>query len=313
MKIDAIKNVTVIGAGLMGHGIAQLYALAGYSVRLMDTSKETLASAEPKIKSSLSTLKQKGLVTDEEITACMGRISLFTDLADAVIDADLVVEAVPEVIEIKEVVYKKLHEVCKPETIFATNTSGLDVFGLIDESRAPYLIATHFFAPAQIIPLVEVCPGPETREDVVAITEGLLKKIGKRPVVMKQYVPSFIVNRIQNYISMAVFEMLNNNWATPEEIDLAVKTSLGIRLPIVGVVQSLDFTGLDLVNDIMKSNGMSMPFIEEKVEKGHLGAKTSKGFYDYDKRSEQEIVEKRDLQYLKMVEYLDEIEAYESI
>jgi hypothetical protein len=115
---------------------------------------------------------------------------------------------------------------------------------------------------------VEVCPGPYTRAEAVDQVAGLLRRAGKEPVVMRQFVPSFIVNRIQNYISMAVFEMLANGWATPEEIDRAVKLSLGVRLPAVGVVQSLDFTGLDLVSDILKEKGISLPIIDDKVSAG---------------------------------------------
>jgi len=112
---------------------------------------------------------------------------------------------------------------------------------------------------------------------------------------------------------MAVFEILANGWATPDDIDLAVKTSLGIRLPIVGVVQNIDFTGLDLVLDLMKSYGASNAFIEQKVKQGHLGAKTSKGIYDYDGRSEEEILNKRDQLYLKMLDHLENINAYQPI
>jgi 3-hydroxybutyryl-CoA dehydrogenase len=140
-----------------------------------------------------------------------------------------------------------------------------------------------------------------------------MERIGKRPVVMKQFVRSFIVNRIQNNISFAVQEMLQNGWATPEEIDLAVKLSLGIRLPIVGVVQTMDFTGLDLIYQIMNNFGMENRLIEEKYRKGHLGAKTSKGIYDYGGRSEQEILKKRDELYFKMLDYLEQATSFEPV
>jgi 3-hydroxyacyl-CoA dehydrogenase len=138
-------------------------------------------------------------------------------------------------------------------------------------------------------------------------------KVGKQPVVLKQFVPSFIVNRIQNYMSMAVFEILANNWATPEEIDLAVKCSLGVRLPVVGVVQLMDFTGLDLVNDISKNHGFTIPMIEELVRSGHLGAKTSKGFYDYQGRSEEAITAERDSRLIKVDDMLRGLKTRESI
>jgi 3-hydroxybutyryl-CoA dehydrogenase len=132
-------------------------------------------------------------------------------------------------------------------------------------------------------------------------------------MTMKTFVPSFIVNRVQNAISRAVWEMLENGWATPEEIDLAVKLVLGVRLPVVGVVQTSDFTGLDLVYDIMKSQNRLNPLIEEKVKMGHLGAKTSKGIYDYEGRTENEILKKRDERYIKTIEHLERIKAFDPI
>jgi 3-hydroxybutyryl-CoA dehydrogenase len=130
---------------------------------------------------------------------------------------------------------------------------------------------------------------------------------------MKQFVKRFIVNRIQNAMVSAAMEMMRNGWATPDQIDLAVKTSLGIRLPIVGIVQSLDFTGLNLVYDITKSSGTDNPLIEEKVKQGHLGASTSKGIYDYGGRSEEEILRKRDLLYLKTLDFLENLEAFKPV
>ena len=149
--------------------------------------------------------------------------------------------------------------------------------------------------------------------DIVKFTMDLLNSLGKRPLLLREYVPSFIVNRIQNSIARVVWEMLENNWATPEQIDLAVKTSLGIRLPIVGVVQSNDFTGLDLVADIMKAHGSVNSFVADKVRKGHLGAKTSKGMYDYGNRSEEEMLVKRDEQYLKLLAHLEKMHAFDPI
>ena len=130
---------------------------------------------------------------------------------------------------------------------------------------------------------------------------------------MRQFVRSFIVNRIQSAITKPIFEMLENGWATPEEIDRAVKLSLGVRLPVVGVVQTYDFTGLDSVNAITSSRGVRIPVIEQCVERGHLGAKTSKGLYDYQGRSEAEIAEKRDLRYLEVLKLLKKIDAFDPI
>ncbi|MDQ1336979.1 MAG: 3-hydroxybutyryl-CoA dehydrogenase, partial [Thermodesulfobacteriota bacterium] len=161
--------------------------------------------------------------------------------------------------------------------------------------------------------LVEVVPGPETSSESVQFTANLMRRLGKRTVIMKAFVPAFIVNRVQHSISRAVWEMLEKGWAAPEEIDLAIKLTLGIRLPIVGVVQTADFTGLDLIYDIMRGGGSVNPLVKEKVDAGHLGVKTSKGVYDYGGRSEAEILKKRDRQYLKLLDYLEKIKAFEPV
>ena len=149
---------------------------------------------------------------------------------------------------------------------------------------------------------------------MVSLTSGLMERIGKRPVVMKAFAPSFIVNRIQQYIGLAAIEIIGKGWATPEDIDLAVKTSLGIRLPIVGVLQTFDFTGLDVVAHILKASlGQVPPFIADRVEKGEFGAKTSKGIYDYGGRTEEEILEKRDKMYLAMLDQLKKINAFDPV
>ena len=140
-----------------------------------------------------------------------------------------------------------------------------------------------------------------------------MERLGKKPVVMEKFIPSFIVNRIQHSISRTVWEMLEKGWATPEQIDMAVKNSLGVRLPIVGVAQSIDFTGLDLIADIMKGRGELNPLVAEKVKKGHLGAKTSRGIYDYGGRSEEEILKKRDRRYLNILSYLESLKAFDPI
>lgn len=313
MNPEEVKKVSVIGAGTMGHSIAQVFAQAGIEVGLVDVKEDILERAIDLIESNLNTLSKFGRVPDDEISAILERVHPSTDLATAAQGVDFALEAVSEVDDVKKKVFSQLDEICTPDTVLASNTSGLNIFDIVEIENPERLVITHWFAPPHIIPLVEVTPGPETSSEVVGFSAKLMKRLGKRPVVLKEFMRSYIVNRIQNYISLAVLEMLEKGWATPEEIDLAVKTSLGIRLPIVGVVQTYDFTGLDLVLDIMKSYGTSNPLIEEKVKRGHLGAKTSKGIYDYGRSNEKEILKKRDELYLKMLEHLERIGAFEPV
>ncbi len=313
MDAGSVKSVVVVGAGVMGHSIGQVFAAAGISTHLVDTDGQRLDRAVKKIESNLEVLVEAGKVAAEDIPAILSRVHPTTDLRTAAHDADFALEAVTERPDIKKKIFSQLEEFCPPDGVLASNTSSLDVFGIADIKTPERMVVTHWFEPAHILPLVEVVPGPATRPDVVAFTADLMKRIGKRPLVMKQFVQSFVVNRIQRSIGQAITELLNNGWATPEEIDQAVKLSLGIRLPILGVVQRLDFAGIDLAYDIMKGLGNVDPMVEELVKQGRLGVKTSRGFYDYGGRTPEEILKKRDRRYLELLDFLERIDAFEPI
>ena len=308
-----VKRVAVIGAGVMGHSIAQVFAQAGILVQLVDLKNDLLVHALKLVKSNLQTLADCGRVSPQKIPAILDRIHPTIDLAAAVREVDFVLEAVAEIPKVKKKVFAQLEAACPENVVLASNTSGLEIFKIIEVKNPSRLVVTHWFAPPHIIPLVEVVPGPATTPDVLQFAAGLMDRIGKKPLVMKQFVQRFIVNRVQNAIVRTVLEMITNGWATPEQIDLAVKTSLGIRLPIVGVVQSLDFTGLNLIHDMTKGTETENPLIEEKVRQGHLGVTTSKGIYDYGGRSEEEILRKRDLLYLKMLDFLESLEVFKPV
>ena len=314
MDLRNVKKVAVIGAGVMGHSIAQVFAQATLRVDLVDLKNEFLARALKLVKSNLQTLAEYGRIDSGEIPEILDHIHPTTDLEAAVREADFVLEAVAEIPEVKRGVFSRLEEASPEDAILASNTSSLELFKIIQVRDPSRVVITHWFAPPHIIPLVEVVPGPATDPRVVRFAANLMERIGKRPLVMEQFVQSFIVNRIQSAIALTALGMIKNGWATPEQIDLAVKTSLGIRLPIVGVVQSLDFTGLNLVRDILgRDRGLDFPFLEEKVKEGHLGVRTSKGIYDYGGRSEEEILRKRDLLYLKMLDFLEGLEAFKPV
>lgn len=313
MDPNAIKRVLVVGAGTMGNGIAQVFARAGIEVGLVDVNQDTLDRAKGRIESGLRTLIEYGSVSEKEMDPIMKRIQTSTDLEAMGKGVDFALEAVVEVPDVKKEVFSRLEASCPENAVIASNTSSLDIFSIAEIKNAKRLVVAHWFAPPHIIPLVEVVPGPETSQEVVDFTDGLMKRIGKETLVLKEFVPSFIVNRLQNAIAFPVLEMLAQGWASPEDIDRAVKLTLGIRLPIVGVVQTLDFSGLDLVHDIMKGVGMAHPLIDGRVEQGHLGAKTGKGIYDYGGRSEGEILDKRDKLYLKMLDLLSDIKAFDPV
>ncbi len=313
MRPQEVKRVAVIGAGTMGHSIAQVFAQAGIEANLVDIREDILDHALQLINDNLKTLAGLGRLKPGVIPGIVNRIHPMTDLVEASRGVEFVLEAVVEVPLVKERVFRELEESCPAGTILASNTSVLDLFKIIKFKDPSRVVIAHWFAPPHIIPLVEVVPGPETSPDTLKSTAGLMERIGKRPLVMKQFIQRFIVNRFQNAIVSTAMEMIENDWATAEEIDLAVKTSLGIRLPILGVMQSLDFNGLRVINEIRKSQGRPIPLIEEKVNQGYLGPSTARGIYDYQGRTEAEILRKRDELFFKLLDCLEKIDAFKPV
>ncbi len=313
MNANLVKKALVVGSGVMGSSIAQVLAAGDIDVTLVDVDEKVLGRAMGRIQSALNTLAECGQLARDKIPCVLARIQLSTDLTAAAKEVNFAVEAVPEAPPIKKKILEQLGDVCDAQTIIASNTSGLDIFSIANVKRPERLVIAHFFAPAHIIPLVEIVPGTRTSPETVAFIAELFQRLGKSPVVVQRFAPGFIVNRLQNAINEASMKLIEEGVAGPHEIDRAIKLSLGIRLPIVGVVQSLDFAGLDMILDNMRNSGKISPVVAEKVSQGHLGAKTSMGFYEYQGRSETEVLRKRDELYLKMLAYLNEIHAFDPV
>jgi 3-hydroxybutyryl-CoA dehydrogenase len=313
MEAKEVKKVAVIGAGVMGHSIAQVFAAAGIETNLMDIKEDLLPHALKLIKGNLKTLAEYGNIKNTDIPAIVNRIHPSTDLAASVRGVDFVLEAVLEVPDIKKKLFQQIDRSCSENTVLASNSSGLDIFNIIEVRNPSRVVAAHWFAPPHIIPLVEIAPGPKTEPAAVQFAAKLMERIGKRPVVLKKFFQRYIVNRLQHAMLPVIIDMIENDLASPEDIDYAVKTTLGIRLPIVGVVQSMDFNGLRVVRDVCRNLGIKSRLLEERVEQGNLGPGSSKGIYDYGKRTEEEVLRKRDLLYLKMIDHLEKIDAFKSV
>ena len=308
-----VTKVAVLGAGTMGSGLAQVFALSGYEVAMYSRRSETLERAMTMVQTGLGTLAEYGRITQDQVKATLTRITPTQDLAQAAAGAQFALETIAEDKEAKAKLYHELDGLLPAESVLASNTSSLNIFELLPASRESQAVIAHFFTPAYIIPLVEVVPGPKTGSDTVAFAVKLMEACGKSPVVMKKFGPGFIVNRIQRAIGETAMDMIEEGLVEPQDIDRAIKLSLGIRLPIVGVVQTFDFQGLDMLLAYQKNVGKVYRFVEEKVERGQLGAKTSSGIYDYQGRTEAEIVRKRDLLYLQMLDHLAKINAFEPL
>lgn len=313
MNVEDVKKVAVFGAGTMGPGVAQMFAVAGYDVAMYSRKAETLEKAMAMVRANLATIIEHGTLTQAVADAAVARIQPTQSPEEAGKDADFVLETIAENKDAKRELYSELEAICPERTIFASNTSSLNVFELLPAGLQSRSVCAHFFTPAHIIPLVEVVPGPETAPETTELTLALMRACGKSPVAMKKFGPGFIVNRIQRAIGETAMDMVQEGLVEPEEIDTAIKTSLGIRLPIVGVMQTFDFQGLDMLLAYQKNVNNVYSFIEERVERGALGAKAGRGIYDYQGRSEVEILKKRDELYLKMLDYLKEIGAFEPV
>ena len=309
MKLQEIREIVIVGSGVMGPGIAQSFARYGYSVRLCDQRAEALATARSVVRTSLETLEKHGIVEASRINEIEARIEFTGSVDDAVKNADLLVECVTENSGVKKALFHHLGGLCPARTIFASNTSYLNVFKLVPEDRLPNTIITHWFAPPHILPLVEVVRESGTSAETETVVMELLKAIGKTPVLMNKYVPGFAVNRIQRIIGREVFFLLDNGYITPEQLDLAVKASIAPRMMLLGLVQRYDFGGLDLsVASLANEEFVETPVdnrpkaLFDLFRQGHLGVKAGKGFYDYGDRSPASVYAERDEALLKILE-----------
>ena len=312
MELHDINAIAVIGSGTMGPGIAQSFAQHGYPVHLCDQREQALQKARSVVSTNLQTLSEHQLVDASRIEAIENCVTYSGSLEDSVRRADLVVECITEDRNAKRELFHQLDEICPKHTIFASNTSYLNIFELVPEGRLPNAVIAHWFAPPHILPLVEVVRESGTSDQTVRVVVELLGKIGKVPVVMERYVPGFAINRILRIIGREVFFLLDNGYITAEQLDLAVKASIAPRMMLLGVVQRYDFTGLDLSAKNLQNKAFLEPPIDNEprslfslVEQGHLGVKTGKGFYDYGGRSLEDILRERDDNLLKIQKCVD--------
>lgn len=301
MDVGDVRKVAVIGAGTMGPGLAQVFAGAGYPVSLYSRSQATLERAMSVTVANLETFVRHGLLGADEATAALARISPTRHLARAGADASLVVETVAENMDVKRDVFHELDEACPDDAVFTSTTSYLDIYEAVPERRLPNTVIAHWFAPPHIIPLVEVVKGPRTSAETVELVVTLLEKLDRVPVVMEKFVPGFCVNRLLRIIGREVFFLLDNGYMTAEQLDLAVKASIIPRAMVLGFVQRYDFTGLDLsLSNLQNAEFLEPPLdnsprsLAEHVEKGEMGVKSGKGFFDYSGRDPREVLGARD-------------------
>jgi enoyl-CoA hydratase/3-hydroxyacyl-CoA dehydrogenase len=287
MEFDDIETIAVLGAGNMGHGIAEIAALAGYKVNLRDIKEEFVQSGYEDIEWSLEKLAEKDRITDEEADAAIGRVTPLVDVGEAVGNADFVIEAVPEQMEIKKDVYTDVEEHLPEDAIIASNTSSLSITELSEVTERPeQFCGMHFFNPPVRMQLVEVISGGHTAEETLEATEQLAEAFDKTPVRVRKDSPGFIVNRILVPLMNEVCWMVSEDDATVEEIDSTTKFDMGLPM---GVFELSDMTGHDVTYHVLEYMNEELgeayepaPFLEELIEEERLGKKTGRGVYDYE-------------------------------
>jgi 3-hydroxybutyryl-CoA dehydrogenase len=280
------EHIAIIGAGLMGHGIAQIFAVRGHTVSITDVDERILQNAVRNIRANLAFLAENGIGETGEIDNALSRVKTTLDLKNAAEKADFVFEAIAEKLDVKQNVFRKLDEICRPETILATNTSVISITEIASTSKKrDRIVGTHFWNPPYLVPLVEVVPGADTSPSVVDTTFDLLASVGKRPVKERKDVPGFVGNRLQHALWREAISIVDQGIADAATVDEVIKNSFGIRLPVLGPLATADMVGLDLtlqIHDYIlghldRSTGPA-PILKEKVERGELGFKTGQGF-----------------------------------
>ncbi len=299
---DGIEKVAVVGTGQMGPTIALVVALHGCETTLVGRTAESLARGRAGFEAASSFLVANEAVTAEEAAAARARLVETTDQA-AVAGADLVVECIVEHLPTKQEFFRSLDEVCPPETILASNTSGLRITDIAALMRRPErAVTTHFWNPGHLMPLVEVIQGERTSEETVQRTASFLRRCGKQPVIGRKDVPGQICNRLFQAVIREAVYMVQEGIASAEGVETAIKAGMGLRFPVYGPLEHLDAVGLDLG---LKVQATVLPglcnsseparLLQDLVARGDLGASTGRGFYDWKQRSVEELRRTRDL------------------
>lgn len=276
------EKIAIIGAGLMGRGLAQVFSLAGHPTYLYDAFSQALDAAPKLIRADLDLAAEAGLIDSGQLKAAESLIKIEPDLAEAVRDCVLVIECVPEKMDLKQAIFKQLDALCPAAVILASNTSVMSITEIASAAvHKERIIGTHFWNPPHLLPLVEVVQTEATLPELIEKTMGLMAAAGKKPIHVKKDVPGFVANRMQHALWREAFHILNEGIADAVTIDEAVKSSFGLRLPVLGPLENADLIGLDLCLDIhqyifkyLADSHDPAPVLQEKVQRGLLGFKT---------------------------------------
>jgi 3-hydroxybutyryl-CoA dehydrogenase len=316
MKLEEIHQTSVLGSGIMGHGIAQSFLMAGYPVKLYDVDQSILDRARSHIEQGLERFSQFGLISQADVASSFQRLTTTMELQRCVEESQFITEAAPENLALKQKLFADVEALCSEDAILASNTSSLTLADMgIGVDKKERLVITHWFNPPHIVPTVEVVKSQWTNEQTMDTTIALLTKLRKLPVRINKELPGFIVNRIQMALIREVLSLYEQGVARAEDIDRAVRGSIGFRLASIGPLQTVDFGGVGLwlkvcenLLPVIDSSTGPPRALEDLVSQGCEGLKTGKGFYDYSAVYESgkldEAFKQRDREFLNRLKNL---------
>ncbi|QAT43654.1 3-hydroxyacyl-CoA dehydrogenase family protein [Aminipila luticellarii] len=286
-----IKKIAVLGAGTMGHGIAETFAMHGYPVNLYETYEPLRNTVKEIIKNELAFLCENGMIKEKDIQDSMDRIQIFSELSEAVCDVDYVIEATPEKVELKQEIFDQLDKLCKPSAILASNTSSLalmDMIKYLPAERQKRVMVCHWYNPAHLMPIAELSFFGNMEEVTYKEVEELYQNSGKQTIKVLKDVPGLVANRIQQGVAREVFSLIEEGIASPKDIDKALKFGPAFRYATTGQLEVADMGGLDIwctVGDnllaVMDNRQEANPILRQRVEAGKLGMKSGEGFFSY--------------------------------
>ena len=298
--LSDIKKIAVLGAGTMGPGIAQTYAMGGYQVTMWTRSESTREKAIESLKAQLDTFEAEDLLAEPK-DVIFGRISFALTVEECVAGADMIQETIVEKADAKKELYEKLAGIVPADVIIASNTSALNIFEIVPEKLLPQQIICHWYAPPHVIPLVEVVKSEQAPQEMADVAVALLKKCGKTAVLMKKFIRGYIANRLQQCLNQEIFYLIDNGYCDAQAIDLACQASFIPRACVLGIMKRIDFGGVDMTYNNFKNKSYAAPqwdtipsILQEKVDANELGIKTGKGFYDYTGKDIEAVKAKRD-------------------
>lgn len=309
-----MTDIAVIGAGTMGHALALVFALGGHQVRLTDADPATLARAPALMRGAVETLAEAGEVDAEAAGRLAQSVRLCATLAETVRGAAIVIEAIVERPDIKRTLYAELDTLMAPDAILASNTSNLDIFPLVPATRQRRTAIAHWYTPPYLCDLVDVVPGPETDPAVIETLRATVAAMGKVPVVFRRFVQGYVANRLQAAIGLEVQHLLDEGLVTPRDIDLSVLHGIALRMPILAVLAKADFTGLELLRDLMANRSYTPPeprahseTLDTLIAAGRTGVMAGRGYFDWGGRAPADLFRERDRKLLALKRALRDI------